>query len=218
VEITTFFENISVQFAELNIVQPLLELEMLDDCAVISGLYCIRSLHEGEEFSDTFEIHTIIYPDFPETLPIIKETGGKVRRLGFEHIYPDRVLCPEVDTRMKMDLDQSRSIIDYFEKFITPYFFSYLYYCKYRKFPLGERAHGSEGILGLYCEIFDVKETSVAKTLLQYVCGSAIKGHHTCPCMSGKRYRDCHRSKVAELTNSKFINLFQTDYSNIEGR
>lgn len=212
----SFEQWIKLQFDELKQEQPLLNLEFKNNSAIIFGLYCIRCLYEEEEFLDQFEIEAIIYPDFPRSIPIVKEIGGKVRCIGFEHIYPDRVLCLEIDTRMLISLDKNPSVLFFFEEYVSSYFFSYLYYRKRRSFPFGERSHGDKGTLEFYCELFDVSDLNVAMGLLHFLTrDTPVKGHHHCPCNSGKRYRDCHRNKINELRSSKHFELFKSDYRSI---
>ena len=207
------FEHFQPQLDELLCCQPLLKHHICAGYVLITGAYCIRVLYEDEEFEGVFEVEAIVSFDFPLTLPKIREVGGKIRRRGFEHIYPDRELCLEVDTKVKIDLLKNPSLIYFFETYVTSYFFSYLYYEKYRKFPFGERSHGEKGILEYYCELFMVRDPETAKQLLHYLCGTHLKGHHPCPCMSGNRYRNCHLPKIIELKNSPYYLLFQQDYA-----
>jgi len=214
-----FFERMREQFDELRKDQPLLtDMVESNDFVRITGTYVLHELLDSELFSDSFLLEITVLSDFPRSAPEVKELGKRIRDVNYRgHIYPDRTLCLEVNTRIIMELDTTPNLSFFSERFIKPYLLGFLYYQKYHRFPFGDYTHGPGGVLEFYCKEFNVDGRSKAKQLLGLVFDDKYKGHRDCPCGSGKRYRNCHSDQIASFKESKFIDNYFSDYNIVKG-
>jgi len=214
-----FFERMREQFDELLKDQPLLtDMVESDDFVRITGTYVLHEILNSELFSDSFHLDITVLSDFPRSVPKVKELGKRISTKNYrDHIYPDRTLCLEVNTRIIMELDGNPSLYFFNERFIKPYLLGFLYYQKNRRFPFGDYSHGSDGLLEFYCKLFNVDDKPKAKQLLGLVFDENYKGHRDCPCGSGKRFRNCHSDQIVSFRESKFMDNYFSDYIFIEG-
>ena len=91
-----------------------------------------------------------------------------------------------------------------FETFLTgvmhDYFVSQTYFEARGEWPFGERSHGKAGVLESFAELLDVEnDVTIVVEHLSLLSMNVAKGHHPCPCGSGRRLRRCQRDKVDEL-------------------
>lgn len=210
--VKTEIENLLVQ-------QPLLSADWANDDVILSGNYKIHYQFGEEIYSDYFGLEIRINNNFPAEIPVVKGTDGRirpkttVRESNYKgHIYPDGRFCLELDTVIKIALDQNPSVLFFLTEYLGPYLFGFLYFQKHGIMPFGERAHGVDGAMGYYCELFDVEDTQSAEKLLYILVNSSFKGHRDCPCGSLKRYRHCHRQQITDLRQSKYYELYKSDY------
>ena len=166
--------------------QPLLTdvIEFVNEVR-IRGNYVVHVEFLDEIFSGSFYLEIIINKDFPQSIPVVKELGRRIRQKNYGgHIYSDRSLCLEVPTRIQIELERNPSLLYFSETFIQPYLFGFLYHQKYEQFPFGEYQHGEIGLLEYYCTVFKVNEKSAAWKLLGMLFYTDYKGHRDCPCGS----------------------------------
>jgi len=214
-----FYERMIEQFDELRKDQPLLtDIVESDDFVRITGTYVLCEIFEGELFSDSFQLEITVFSDFPRSAPEVKELEKRVRDVNYRgHVYSDRTLCLEVNTRIIIELDSTPRLSYFSERFIKPYLLGFLYYQKHQRFPFGDYSHGSVGLLEFYCREFNVDSRLKAKQLLGLVFDDNFKGHRDCPCGSGKRYRNCHSDQISSFRKSKFIDNYFSDYKTVKG-
>lgn len=174
---------------------PGLKLSISENNMLISGRLNIDCEYLNEHIIDEYEIIIIIYDNYPERLPVIRETNKRIP-LRYGHIYRDGELCLATDEEIKLTLGEDFTLNKWFDNFVMPYFFGYSYFEKYGVMPFGERSHGTKGIMEFYKDFFNVDSEEKAKNFLKFIYSFKsykYKGHYMCPCGSGKRVRDCHR-------------------------
>lgn len=163
---------------------------------IVEGEFLVNAKSSDECFELNYSICANIYSDGINT-PLIKETSGKMDA-KYPHINYDGTLCLAVNTEI---LDECVSELGFdcekwFDNFVIPYFFSYEYFKSHGTCPFGEREHGANGILEYYQQKFCVDTLQKAFGLLAYSATHRYRGHLACPCKSGKRIRNCHRSEL----------------------
>lgn len=172
--------------------------EVTDSDIKIIGSLRLNHSYELVPYSEVFEVEISIPKNYPKSLPSIKETSKKIDS-SYNHINYDNTLCLEVEKAMRTRLYPDYKLIEWVEKFVFPYFYSYCYYRDYGRYPFGERSHGAEGIIEYYRELFQVKTIEEARYLMSaakhYKLGKVYKGHNLCPCGSFKKVRECHGLK-----------------------
>lgn len=153
----------------------------------------------------------ICIPLNSDKLPYVIDTGRSVA-ISYRHIYDDGVLCLDTDTRIRMRFLDGFDLLQWLQDLVEPYFFSYEYYVRYGSFPFGEREHGCQGILQTYQELFDASSIDAAYKLMRYCCLHSYRGHHICPCGSGKRLRNCHGNTIRNfVADSRKLEILRKD-------
>ena len=132
----------------------------------------------------------------------MKEVHGKIKKISKElelpavdlHINNDGTICLCIYEKEKNYFPNSFSVKVFFEEILEPYLYWVSFYRKYKKPPWERYAHFELGHLELYAEngilINDLKKRISMENLLDY---KKYKGHHLCPCGSGKKLRNCHK-------------------------
>jgi hypothetical protein len=210
-----FFTEIRKQFENLKHEQHLLHLEYNGLGCIIKGKYCLFVEYQGEQFQESYQIEITINREFPMQIPIVRETSKKISR-NYRHIYQNGELCLEIPTKISIALYDNPNLDFFCKQFVNNYFFSYLFFQKYKKFPFGDRSHGINGILEYYYEIFNVDNPKYVLNLLEWIVNRKYRGHLICPCGSGKKTRSCHGIIIREKQDSNHYSLFLRDYQEIK--
>ncbi len=180
-----------------------------------NGGHCIRGtiFIEKDDIKDRYEVEIQIAADYPKTVPTVKEVGSRIAQT-FHHNH-DGTLCLEAPLAVHENFRARETLINFVDNLTVPYLYAHSYYLKYGKPPFGEHAHGAEGILADYRNRFQVSEESSVLWLLQILAEDIYRGHHDCPCGSGKKLRNCHGKYLLQLLGIRFN--FMKDYLEILG-
>ena len=205
---------IRLQFEEL--VQSFPGLKLCQDTPgrwVIRGTLYFSATFRGVTISDTFSILILLPNGYPEFPPVVQETGGRIPA-NF-HQYGDRTLClgapVEVNRRFKAD----PRLLSFVGTLVVEYLYGYAYFEKTGTLPFGELSHGCQGIREYYQETFSTDDVRIALALIKVLSDGAYRGHHACPCNSGKILRKCHGAVLLELLKHQHKERFLLDATNI---
>jgi hypothetical protein len=154
-------------------------------------------LHEETELA-RFQIEILIPSDFPDSIPLVREIAGRVPHAVDWHTYNKGALCVIVPEEWLLNPKRT-SLMAFLEGPLRNYFLNHaLAECGMKR-PMGERSHGSLGLLEAYGEWFGSNELRVVRAYLNCLSKEMLRGHWDCPCGSGVRLRKCHFSKLMEL-------------------
>lgn len=186
---------------------PELKLNKHEKHILLSGKFIIDCEYLNEHIIDEYEVEIIIYNNYIERLPVIRETNKRIP-LSYGHLYKDGELCLAPDDEIKLILGENFTLNKWIDNFVIPYFFGYSYFEKYGVMPFGERSHGAKGIKEFYKDFFNVDSEKKAMNFLKFIYSFKsykYKGHYMCPCGSGKRVRDCHKNILLKCED-KYVN------------
>lgn len=179
-------EKISESFPEL-------KFEELENKALqITGELVLRD-QEGL-YIDTYNIRIEPHESYPLKFPKVYETGGRIPINIDWHIFPDGHCCikslPEEDLICKNGIN----LVSFINGQVVPFFFNQ----KYREmhgFFLNERAHGLDGNIAFFEDVFNTRDlTKIARGLI-YIKARKEPGRTSqCFCGENIKYRKCHRS------------------------
>ena len=100
---------------------------------------------------------------------------------------------------MRRIFHQQPSLLGFVNRLVIPYFFGYCYWKEHGEHPFGEQKHGGEGVIQYYMERLNLGDEV---TSLVFVCSlyeHGYRGHHDCPCGSGRRVRKCHGPTLMDI-------------------
>lgn len=164
-----------------------------------------------EIFSDGYDIKIEVPVKFPESLPRVWETGGRIPT-SFHTNPGDRTLCLGADTALLLQVKEAPHLFGFVNSCVVPYLYGYSFYEKNGVLPFGELRHGPDGVFDYYMDLFGVDSKAACidfLTLLRLKKRQANK--HRCPCNSGKPLGRCHNRKINFLRNELGRDWFQKE-------
>jgi ubiquitin-protein ligase len=139
--------------------QPLLTSIEHGNGIKISGKYKICNQIDDEVFEDYFALEIFVPDSFPDAIPVVKTTDGKIRANNYKgHVYPDGQFCLEIDTAITAFLKNNSSLLAFLTEYLNLYLCGFLYYQKHKRLPFGEHEHGIFGLMDYYCELFQTTD------------------------------------------------------------
>lgn len=206
-------ERVQKQFLSLQQAQPLLTIkdEGSNCTPLIDGDLVLHTYNVVEVYNYMYPIQIFPNEAFDRFAPKVRTERSKISS-DYEHIYKDGELCLEVPTKVAIEWRKNPELLAFTNLFILPWFFSYEYYRRHKKYPFGVREHGIDGWLQPYYDLFGVDTPKQVIALLRGVISAPYFSNGKCPCGSGKTYNNCHKSQIVEMKNSSNYDLFKQDY------
>jgi hypothetical protein len=184
------------------------------------------SLDIGYGSKNTFDIEIIVSDKYPNKIPEVHETSGRVPSVMDRHYMSDDTGCCLVMPHRYTEYFKPLMIFEEFiDVLVVPFFQNQIYYEINGKFVTGYR-HGEHGIWEHYVEVFGEDLTlDTLLLLLEAVLDqrlkrmNKIKGHKPCPCGSGRIQRYCHGKGLIQLKQhgSTSILITSLNYLYIKG-
>jgi len=177
---------------------PTLHLSLEGRWAEVRGTFPV--LGEGGRVLDRFQIRIILAPDFPRSLPITFETGGRIPWTAARHVVEHSgaacVLLP--DERWKI-FPVGAPLLDYLRGPLHSYFLGQLVVEAGGKWPYGEWGHAADGILEFYYDTLGVRTPEAVLRYLAALKRPKLKPHKACPCGSTRHMADCCLVEIKAL-------------------
>lgn len=186
-------------FNELQKKYSNLKMEFENNIYIIRGNIRFYAQFESyEPIEDAFDIEIVVSSTYPESPPVAKEIGGRIPKRY--HTFENGTLCLGAPLAVKLTFYRFPSLLGFVEKQLIPYLYSFSYQQKNGKqMPYGELAHGADGLLSYYKELFEVTSDISVTEFLFILASNRYRGHLQCPCKSGKRIRSCHGGMIINL-------------------
>ncbi len=168
------------------------------------------SVPGGQKVTDAYQWR-IELPQYPERLPRVFETGGRIPRNMDEHTFSDGMLCLGSELRLRLAIGPRFNLLTFAERCVVPYLYAVSRRVSEGRFVLGELAHGTQGLFVDYQDIFAVTTDRAVIDVLRALCTKPTSAdRHPCPCGCGKRLAQCGYScRVAELRRLAPRSVFQ---------
>lgn len=218
-------EDFRQQIVELSGVHKgLINIVERDAETIVSGTLPFEASADGlETIRQSFEIELIIPHGFPDTLPRVKEMGGRIET-DYEHRNPGGTLCLAVPVEQRRVFFQQPTLLGFINRLVIPYFYGYCFWKKYGHHPFDEAAHGHEGILRHYLDTLGLCDDLAVLAVICFLLEYGYRGHHECPCGSGLRVRACHGPALRALhkyhtrqtLRNDFIAIFEMCYTKFQ--
>jgi hypothetical protein len=164
------------------------------DATVISGEFDFRATHpKFGTVDDAFEIKIEVLPAFPKTVPRVWELAKKIPIDGRHHVNAiDGTLCLGSPIRLLLLLHAKPTLVGFAENCLIPYFFAISRKLNGSSLAFNELAHGNQGLLDDYREIFGVHDPAQAgRTVKLLGMKKRLANKYRCPCGCGKRLGKC---------------------------
>lgn len=165
---------------------PTLHFVMEKDVVFIRG-----ALHLPE-LNDFYSIEIELLPDYPKSVPLVREIGGRIRRNGIRHIWTSGDCCLFVEEETFRYYPEGTTIKDFIQKIVTGHFINQKHFELTGKWLNGDRSHGIEGKLEFYEEELKTKNRYAIFRFIQSLAKDHIKDYQICFCGSRKKLGNCH--------------------------
>jgi hypothetical protein len=176
---------------------PSLRLAVDDEHRVVRGAFNIE--HDGK-FLGGFEIEVLLHKTDVLGLPRVIEVGGRIPRLLERHINPgDGSACLYLPEDLLVRCKERFGIVTFLDGPVRNFFLGQLGVESGEPFPLGEWAHGADGVKQMLKDLIGFDDIGTCMTFLELLGGKVIKGHWVCPCGSRRALRACHVGLVRRL-------------------
>lgn len=153
---------------------------------------------DSRTLEDSYDVEIRVPKDFPKSIPIVRELGGRVPK-NF-HQFTDGTLCLGAETELRIRLISNPTLLNFLERIVIPYFYGYSHFQKFGLMPFGELAHGKEGVLDYLTSLFRVSSHKAVREFVRLASLSRrVANKHPCPCRSNSRLGRCHHLRVNAL-------------------
>ncbi len=167
------------------------------DRVIVRGTFPI--IDSGEEL-DRYSIDIVLLADYPDAVPRVWETGGKIPCDADRHINKDGgETCLFIPDERWRVYPPGTTFLEFLNGPVRDFFLGQSIFRRTGEWPFGQRSHSTDGIKEYYGELLATDDLTVILGYLECLSRPALKGHWPCPCNSGKRIRDCHRDQINDL-------------------
>lgn len=168
---------------------------------VLAGTFAFKASWEGVEVKDSYDLRMELMA-YPEFLPKVFETGGRIPRSIDEHIFEHSgELCLGSELRLRQTLGSKLSLVTFADRCVVPFLYAATRRRSEGRFVLGELKHGSAGLYDDYQAILGLEsESAVCAALRILATKPKAADRHPCPCGCGRRLIHCEfRNRINEL-------------------
>lgn len=167
--------------------------EINDDRVELAGEYQLKAQLAGSQLVDqTYQLRLVCPRDYPKTLPKVFDEGRYIPRNEDYHTYSDGSFCLASEIRVKSLLRDDHSLTAFFEKIIDRFLYAVTHRIEFGVFPYGELAHGEQGLIDDYGEMFGLSgKLSVLRALQALGKRKREANKLPCPCGCGLRLGLC---------------------------
>lgn len=137
---------------------------------------------------------------YPNIIPRVYEVSSKIERLNDYHISDKGECCLDIFHKLILEKRRGISLVDFYIKYIYPFFANHQYKLKTDEYANGEYDHFNKGIIQFYNDEFQLKEPKIIIKLLELAIGlKKTEANTTCPVCGNPKYKKCCRPIVFKL-------------------
>ncbi len=168
-------------------------LEINDARLVLAGEYYLKAQFPGSQLVERTYRLKLVYPrDYPAKLPAVIDEEKYFPRNQEYHTYGDGSCCLGSELKIKSLLKDNLSLSAFFEKIVDGFLYAVTHRIEYGNFPYGELAHGEQGLVDDYGEMFGVSGKQAVMRALQALGKRKREANKLpCPCGCGLRSGRC---------------------------
>ncbi len=169
--------------------------------AVLRGTFAFEAAWGGVDVKDAYELR-IEVASYPQTMPRVFETGGRIKREADEHVFAESGrLCLGSELRLRQKIGPRLDLLSFADECIVPFLYAATRRKTEGRFVLGELSHGYAGLYEDYQDLFGVTGDEAVRSALRVLATTPRAAvRHRCPCGCGKRLGQCKfRDRIAEI-------------------
>lgn len=187
------------------------------DSIRVTGRLRFKRFASGfETIEDNYELEILVPPAFPEEVPLVWETGGRIP--ADWHRNPGKTLCLGSPTAVRLMTVQAGTMDEFVKVLVEPYLYQRSYFEKHQEFPFGELDHGIKGVLKEFMDRFEISEELAAASMVFLTSlRKRVANKRPCPCGVGQPLGRCfHHWKINKLRKVLGRKWFREQFQQIE--
>jgi hypothetical protein len=170
-----------------------------DSTSTVRGTFPVRA-PDGRAV-DRYQVSIDVPVDYPRSLPIVREVGGRIPWKADFHVNSDGVACVLLPDDRWRCFPEGAPFVRFLEGPVHDFFLGQSLVALGEEWPFGQWSHGAEGVREYYQWLLQTEDLGTIVRFLQVLARLNWKGHLDCPCGSGKKIRRCCHSKTLDLRN-----------------
>jgi hypothetical protein len=147
------------------------------ESGVAEGVLDLQAIYGGEERRDAFEVRIVAPPDYPNSMPLLLETGGRTAGIATKYGIADHrdlhrnpgtgtaCLCVKQEERRRFP--KGANLPHFIEELVVPYLFGLSHFDEHGKWPWPDYSHGILGIVEYYADVADGPSAESIDTTLE---------------------------------------------------
>jgi hypothetical protein len=191
------------------------------DGYTLEGSFDLNASFEEVVIVDAFSIRLVALPDYPESLPLMSEVGGRtdaiaakycIKDLRQLHRNPNGTACLCVKQMERRKVPRESDLNLFIEELVVPYLYGLSYFDNNGLWRWGEHSHGALGLLEFYAEgdtnssIDELRVVGLTMRLEKnwkefYKQIKRPSADRHCVCGSQRPFSKCHRRAWLGTTN-----------------
>lgn len=183
--------------ADLRVRYP--DLQVVQEAGVVYARGSLPIIYQGIAL-DRYQIEIVFPPDYPKSLPRVRETGGRVPLVLDRHVIPSTgTACLFVEEDWLAEAGREPDFFEFLDGPVRNFFIGQSLVEAGHPWPFGARSHGKKGVMEVYAEWFGTDDEPAIRRYLDCMSRDGLKGHWDCPCGSGRRIRACHSEPLRRI-------------------
>lgn len=170
-----------------------------DGSAVVRGTFPVLS-PEGRVL-DRYQVSIELPRDYPRSLPIVREVGGRIPWKPEYHVNADGVACVLLPDDRWRCFPEGAAFVQFLDGPVHDFFLGQSLVALGEGWPFGQWSHGADGVREYYQWLFQTEDLSTIQRYLEVLAKLNYKKHLACPCGSGQKIRRCCKARIVDLRN-----------------
>lgn len=176
------------------------------DGLVLEGNFSFKTKFQNfPEVDETYNLRIYISNKFPHVIPEVLELKDKIPKISDYHINPGDTFCLGSPIKLLTLINKKPTLNGFAEYCLVPFLYAISLKIKYDyDLIFGELAHGTDGIIGEYIQIFEVDNKETVENIINMLSlNKRVANKLACPCQCGNRLGKCK----LRLTVNKYRKL-----------
>lgn len=185
---------VSEELINKHYIEAALKYNQLEQPSCLNGKWYIKGkidvIDDEGGYWDTYSVYILIPDDYPQSVPIIKETSKKIEQ--HENWHNGAYCCLSTEAKMYSDMSGKITLLKWLDMFVHPYLANHVYKLKTGNYAGEEFEHGINGIITGYLKIFGLSNKDEVIKYLGFLTSTEKHSKNIqCFCKSGKNYKRC---------------------------
>jgi len=181
----------------------------------VRGVFPVRG--EDGKILDRFQVSIELTKAYPQDLPIVRETGGRIPWIEDHHINPDGSACVMIPEERHRIWPLGAPLSRFLDGPLRNFFLGQMAQERGGPWPFGEWSHGELGLLEFLQSELGTGDIEVVLRFLLAIASSVVDSRCQCPCDSGKTIQSCCKKKLDQfrraVSRDRAYQLFHWLYS-----